>query len=928
MSFRLKIILGIGLIESILLAVLIWTALDLLQSSNERELQKRATAIAALFATTSKEAVLSTDLASLESLTQEILTNPGIVYARVVDNERVLAEAGAAEFLQRPFKKDVDIRSIDDGVFDVSASISHAGTNFGRVEIGLSTREIDSVLRLARRDILLIALAGIVLSALFLVALGYYLAKQLKGLQDASARISAGELGYQIMVMGRDEIAVTARAFNQMSLRLAAMQGDLLAKHEQLKEMAREKDDLFFAVSGKKKEVEEKNRALEKEIVKRHQAEEMLRDAYNELDLRVWERTAQLERANLELLKARELAEAATQSKSEFLANMSHEIRTPLNAVIGITGLALQLELSSKLRNYLNTVQASARSLMEIINDILDLSKIEAGRLDLEIVKFRLADVLDRVHTMFQYTAQEKGIELSIQKESDVPVLLQGDPLRLGQVLINLSGNAIKFTEQGEVSVRVTCLEHIASNVRLQFSVHDTGIGIAPEHQDQLFNAFTQADGSMTRRYGGTGLGLTICKRLVEQMEGEIWIESEPGQGSTFFFSAIFGYPTDQEETDVTDSSAKPGSLAPGEKNFWERLCGSRVLVVEDNAINRQVALEVLANVGILAKTANNGLEAVEMVGKEFFDCVLMDMQMPELDGLSATRMIRQDQALAGLPIIAMTAHTLQGDREMCLAAGMNDYVLKPIEAEVLFNTLSKWVAPQDRGSVRLTPVNSLGVSVVEQELTPVLAGIDMVEGLKRLGINRQEYEKLLLGFAKDHADAVRHIRVTLAEGDLAAARRMAHSLKGVAANMAAPQVQRTALDLEKALKKGSVDENSELLDALDKALCQVVASIQGLATKTEGKTVAENPAVTKELPNIIAVLETLAALLDEGSVEAEVCMASIEDDLRARGLGGETALLTRQISSFDFSPARKTLAAVAQKLKAQDTDSESVPWR
>ncbi|NVM21180.1 MAG: response regulator [Desulfobacterales bacterium] len=387
-----------------------------------------------------------------------------------------------------------------------------------------------------------------------------------------------------------------------------------------------------------------------------------------------------------ELRKALEAAEAANITKSQFLANMSHEIRTPLNAIVGFAGMALKQDLSPKLRNYMDTVETSAQILLGIIKDILDLSKIDAGKLDMETIDFQLRDVLENLSAVFHDEAVEKGIKMAISLAEDVPCELIGDPLRLGQILMNLTSNAIKFTEKGEIIIKVVCAEKSPDKAVLEFSVKDTGIGIPRESIAKLFTPFTQADGSTTRRYGGTGLGLTICKRLVDMMDGEIRAKSEPGQGSAFYFTANFGRQSeDKEKRPVASSvSTEPVTI--------ERLRGATILVAEDNTINQDVASEILASVGIIVETANNGKEAIDALNSGAYDCVLMDIQMPDMDGFEATRLIRQDPNFNKLPIIAMTAHAMTGDRQKCIEVGMNDYIAKPIEPEELFSKLGKWV--------------------------------------------------------------------------------------------------------------------------------------------------------------------------------------------------------------------------------------------
>ncbi len=425
-------------------------------------------------------------------------------------------------------------------------------------------------------------------------------------------------------------------------------------------------------VAERTAELQKKNAALKKEIRSREQADEKLR-------------------------KAKESAEAANLAKSNFLASMSHELRTPMNAIIGMTDLALRTDLNSKQEEYLRTVRTSARSLLELLNDILDLSKIEAGKLDMVTTNFQLDDLLGKLSELFQYKAEEKGLEFSVELTEGVPFALTGDALRLRQILVNLVGNAVKFTEQGKVSVHVAWLEKSEDHVKLNFSVQDTGVGI-PLHQiGNIFKSFTQADSSTTRKYGGSGLGLAICKRLAEMLGGDIRVTSVPGNGSLFYFTGNFGRQSRSGETADAREQTVPDESPPR-----EHLRNAKILLVEDHVINQQVAKEILKNAGIpLIHIANNGREAFNAVTQFSYDAVLMDVQMPEMDGYEATRAIRHWESEQGgrgtqIPIIAMTAGAMKGDREKCLDAGMNDFLTKPIETEDLFSVLDTWIGNEN----------------------------------------------------------------------------------------------------------------------------------------------------------------------------------------------------------------------------------------
>ncbi len=623
-------------------------------------------------------------------------------------------------------------------------------------------------------------------------------------------------------------------------------------------------------------------------------------------------------------------AQEAERLKSDFLANMSHEICTPMNAVLGMTHLAQQTELTSKQRGYLNRIQTSANNLLGIINDVLDFSKIEAGKLEMESVTFKLDQVLDNLGALINVTAGENELEVLFAIAPNVPTSLVGDPLRLGQVLTNLANNAVKFTESGEIVLTAKLVSTDADKVTLEFSVIDTGIGLSEVQIDGLFQAFRQADSSTTRKYGGTGLGLAISKQLVEMLGGEIWVESEPGQGSTFSFSAIFVRPVDtaqqrpQPTPDlrgmrvlvVDDNFAArvtlqsylesfsfdiklvssgeacltellrtipdqpyglvlldwkmagidgietarrikdnqtlaptptiimvtaygqaevrrqaeaegiegfllkpisqstlfdtimgvfgkelPSALPDGTQAMPENaqvatLRGAHVLLVEDNEINQEVAQGLLESAGLVVTLAANGAEAVQAVESEEFAAILMDIHMPKMDGYEATRTIRDDPRFARLPIIAMTAHAMAGDREKSLAAGMNEHITKPIDPQVLYATLSKWIEPVEKE----IPVSEAPPKAKSEKVFPDLSGIDTQAGLQRMAGNHERYKKLLLRFLTDHGGIVDEIEGALEAKDEETAIRLAHTLKGVAGNIGAHLVQAATQDLEASL--------------------------------------------------------------------------------------------------------------------------------
>jgi PAS domain S-box-containing protein len=746
--------------------------------------------------------------------------------------------------------------------------------------------------------------------------------------------------------------------------------------------------------------------------------------------------------AEADLLAAKEEAVAATKAKSDFLANMSHEIRTPMNAILGLTHLALKTELTAKQRDYLKKVKVAAQALLGIINDILDFSKIEAGKLEVENTEFRLEQVLEDLSSVVGQKVQDKNLEFLIASANDLPPNLMGDPLRLGQILINLVNNAVKFTDRGEVVVTVVPEEKLAGRLKLRFSVRDTGIGMTPEQAARLFQAFSQADSSTTRKYGGTGLGLSISKRLVELMGGEIWAESTYGVGSTFFFTAWLGIGSSEPERRrlVPDLSGiralivddnplareitterlkafaiKVDSVSSGEEAIrelsdadthnpyqvvvidwhmpgldgleasriikqggllrhipkiimvsgfgredirkqaeqigiegfllkpvspsllYETLVdlfavggiegqrfaeskdngaipdarGIRVLLVEDNEMNQQVATELLESAGAFVVVANNGGEAVKILtcGDQgpAFDVVFMDLQMPEMDGFTTTRLLRRAPGLHKLPIIAMTAHALVEERQRCLDAGMNDHVSKPIDPDHLLSTLLRWAKPrpqQPRDSHE--PVATKKAS--SEVLLPEIAGINLADGLKRVGRNRRLYRDLLVQFAAKQADVAAEISGALESGDIKLAERIAHTVRGVAGNIGITEVQSLAEKLEKALHDGDRKILSLLVEFASLMSAQVRA-IENALCGSPTEQVRTSPYNEEAAADAIARLRTL---LEASDGDAEESFRSLHDAVASAVEKPHLDSLSESINNYNFDRALVKLDEIA----------------
>ncbi|HEV8071482.1 MAG TPA: response regulator [Planctomycetaceae bacterium] len=776
----------------------------------------------------------------------------------------------------------------------------------------------------------------------------------------------------------------------------------------------------------------------------------------------------ELEHTIAQLQTARAEAQEASRAKSDFLATMSHEMRTPMNAVINLTALTLETELTPKQQQYLSIVHSSARNLLTLINDILDLSKVEAEKLELESSPFRLRSVLEEVTETFRAKVAEKHVELIVHVLPDVPDCLVGDSLRVRQVLTNLIGNAFKFTEKGEVVLKVSIApqrsrllesqEHPEpandskasdgeTEVSVLFAVHDTGIGIAKDQQNRLFEPFTQADSSTSRKYGGTGLGLAISRRLARLMGGDLAFESEPGRGTTFFFTAQLGVQAGQEtptaavpaglrdrkvlvvedtassreliETFLTsfaipyasaDTAEKaleivrqqngsdgkdpiglvlldwllpgmsgldaavrirgqhpmrdlpivvmsayagkeeeaqcaaagvniflpkpitPSSLynaivdAEGLSSLVERnkpsseieaeFSGARILLAEDNETNQFVALELLGGLGFELEIAANGREAVEMAQSKPYAAILMDMQMPDMDGLEATRRIRQMPALRDLPIIAMTANAMKTDVQACLSAGMNDFLSKPIERTSLVQSLRRWLPPRDPatamtdvetgGSSKSAATPNLSGGGTSQTPIPVLEGIDLAETVRRLAISFDRLRPLLLRFSDGQRQTLEELRAAVAAKDASGARHHVHALAGAAGNLGADKLQQTARNLELAAMKGNSDL-ADLFRQVEEAADIVFRSIESLRTEPSG------PVAPPVRPSLAVDSDLLRGQLQH-----------LQSVLASGDLSGSSAIL-EAISRIDVPDEwRRSIAQLKEFIDGYEYDSAS----
>jgi two-component system sensor histidine kinase/response regulator len=804
--------------------------------------------------------------------------------------------------------------------------------------------------------------------------------------------------------------------------------------------MEEEKNQVHLEYSGK---LEEANNNLEFANIQ-------LAQLNNELEQRINLRTRELKDSNKlltieaqERRLAEEQARNASNSKSEFLANMSHEIRTPMNAIIGMSSLALHLPLTSRLQKYLQTINRAGNSLLRIINDILDFSKIEAGKLDFEQVDFDLQDTLDNIINIFSDRVKEKELELIVHTAGNVPNSLQGDPLRVEQILINLIGNGIKFTELGEVSLHVTCVDRSDSEATLLFAVADSGIGLSREQTGQLFSAFQQADNSISRRYGGTGLGLAISRQLAEMMSGTIEVASQPGQGSTFFFSASFPLQPEQhspyqlfnpEECHhktimvchtnksarlawqsilhdggfktipvasasdippalaaaeggrvdmlIADSTTEPDTLftclkgiqaaeplpiglvmndvssadgdrarsmairylmdkplkqgdllqtvgqglgltterekmLPAEPLTRPNYNGARVLVAEDNRINQQVVQEILRNSGCEVILADDGQQALTILEEvDDIDLILMDLQMPVMDGIKATQLIRQNPKTGDMVIIALTANSIAGEREKCMQMGMNDYIPKPIDQDFLYKTLNNYLAWSDDVIQPSRPDQAADTALVLPDQIP---GINLKSGLTRLNHDVEFYIKLLHEFHANYHDAGEKIAALLAAGELAQVQLLTHSIKGMAGNLAAYDVEKASQKLEGTIQKGG--EISESMGQTFRGVLAIALdSIETIPAAIFTAQQEEPQSITEiDYGDVVTKLKELRTMLKTNDLDAEAAVAKLFLYAGAHPTFTTPLLQIQQkIKVFDFSGSlsiTEELLQISEKL-------------
>ena len=992
---RYQLALGVALVHAVMMTMFVGDLVmrqraDLMQSSLDQ-----TSGLAQTLAATSVSWVLARDQAGLQEVVQALRHAHGLGYAMVLSPEgRVLGDTGA----ERVGKYLVDAvsRSLITGArqprtlvatsvqVDVAVPVLAEGRFVGWARVSLDRGEFNATLARVTWNGIEFTLLAIVVGTLFAFAVANRLTRRLDRVVEASERVHAGARDVRVPDIGEDEIGTLGKAFNAM----------------------------LHAIE----ESEERQRAA---------------------------------------------IEAAERAKSDFVANMSHEIRTPMNAIVGMLYLLQRTELKPRQADYLQKMQSASANLLAIINDILDFSKIEAGKLEVETAPFRLGAVMDQLADVINESARRKDIELVIAIEPGTPDRLLGDPLRLGQVLLNLASNAVKFTEHGEVEVRVETVALDEQAAELRFVVSDTGIGMAADQVERLFKPFTQGDSSMSRKYGGSGLGLTISRQLVELMGGVVTIESREGEGTCCAFTVRFGRAEGGDQgggavaaedfrrlralvvddleiareslgemlrmfgltvADVgrgaaalaelsraaaagerpydlvfldwkmpgrngietaRDIKALPGLAAPpivimvtaygrerimqeaervGLQGFLVKpvtasvllealhgvlgsvrsalggppgqsraaapdgrgLRGRRVLLVEDNLINQEIAREILEGVGLEVEIAGNGLEAVDKAGRPDagYDIVLMDLHMPLMDGYQASRELRRRLAGATLPIVAMTADAMAEDRVRCLEAGMNDHVAKPIDVGQLFAVLRRWVGSNEGGPEAgggEPPPLAPPAPAPEPGVGEELPGIDIAQALRRLGGRDGLFHKLLNDFADRNAGDAEAIAAALVADDLVAAREAAHTLKGLAGNLGAGPLSAAAQQLENAIRTQARDRFPEALAGLAACLQEVVAGIRAAhaAAPSQAAGVATVPFDRERVAELLREIEVELSGHSLGAIDL------VELRLKPALSGGPGAAglesLESAVNVLDFKRALVILRELAITLGCPD---------
>lgn len=871
MSFRAKTIIGIALIQSVLLLVLVFSGLNYLSESNSLQLQQRASSTVGLFSAATRDAVLATDIATLESIATEMMAIPDVVYVRISGGGFVLAESGDAELLASARTVDQSLDSVTDEIFDVRHELEIDNFSYGTIELGFSTRYVDELLARARFSAFSLAGAEIVLVAIFSFILGTFLTRQLALLKQAAESIASHGPGAQIEVVSKDEIGDVARSFNTMSHSLEQLRSETDENLESIRQLLHKSSrneamsnaildaslDGIICIdsSGKIFECNQPASAIfgwsKQELLGRDISETIIPEKYREAHragmkkyLETGEGPVLGQRLELEAVNkdgrifpieisislidsdsevrfasyirdltvtkaleaeqklARSRAERASEAKSRFLATMSHEIRSPLNAIIGMNALLLETELDDRQREIARSVNEGGEVLSLLLNDILDFSKIESGQLTLRRDWFDLRAAIQRVIKLHTQQASLKGLQMNAEFSEHLQASYFGDQTRILQILINLLSNAIKFTEAGEIRVM---LQPSADGNGVRLEVEDTGIGISLEQREHIFAEFAQVDSQDNRKFGGTGLGLSIAKRLVDLMQGSISVLGDEGQGARFTVEI----PLQGRDDAATPAEAAEPALPP-DTTFR----GFKVLLAEDSATNRKVIEASLAKLELEVESAVNGAEAVRMADANYYDLILMDLAMPEMTGLEATRRIRSGEGRSRQSkIIAITANAFEEDKENCIAAGMDDFISKPIDLAAFRELAGRWLLASrsdSRPTVKTTLVDVETFMQLERDTGEVLPDIFRL-------------------FVDECRARMSTMETAYRDSDWNVIGDQAHALKSSSGSFGAIKLQAFAREMEEAAKTGNRASMDELFARLEQVMQQSLASLTEL---------------------------------------------------------------------------------------------------
>jgi two-component system, sensor histidine kinase and response regulator len=617
----------------------------------------------------------------------------------------------------------------------------------------------------------------------------------------------------------------------------------------------------------------------------------------------IFEDVTKIKEAEKALIVAKEAAEAATIAKSQFLSNMSHEIRTPMNAVVAYLDLLANTELSSTQNKYLDKIKIASRTLLNTINGILDLSKLDFGKVELERIPLSIDEVMGNVITQVKAKAEKKGLKLDLIIDTNVPSEFNGDPIRLQQILLNLIENAVKFTEKGKIIISIKLNDKNEDCLELQFSVRDTGIGMSEEQIKDIFEPFSQGDQTTSRKYGGTGLGLSICKHLVGLYGGKIWVESLYSEGSTFYFTANFSFDNGTAKDCYKKEETEFKNL---DVTVLKQLLGAKVLLVEDNEINQDLMLEILQSAGMYVKLVKNGIEAIENIGKTNYDIVLMDIRMPEMDGYETTAKIRENSKLDELPIIAVTASAAFEDAYDGKKAGFNDYIIKPIGINELLQKIASCLPKTDKKISdfkeipQVTTCNKKemkDIDIIEEDYQ--IDGVNIKKAINGLSGNKKLLTKILLDFNENQGTAAEEIKKALKNGDVKTAERLAHTLKGVAGYICADEVYEIAKKIEDKINMENMKELNDLIIALEKVLGKVTKSLFKFEANLIKPISNNSKKVNAEL--VKCSLDKLRILLKGYDMEASNLIEEIQSDNKDTPISKNIVNLKSLIDSYKF---------------------------